>query len=73
MNDLNHFQKQFESAVAKQKAKPSVQSKQVQQVVDANAITKPANTDIRMTEEEYKTSLIANAIAHLKHKQAGAM
>lgn len=70
MKNLGHFLAGFERAVAKQKAETSVQTKQAQQMVSSNAITKA--TIAKLSEEQYKTSIITLAIAHIKKKWSNA-
>jgi len=73
MNSLNRFMQSFVNANEQRKQQPvqhSVPSKQnILQVqkADANCISK--TTIFKLSEEQYRTSLIAKAIAYInKHK-----
>jgi uncharacterized membrane protein len=81
-NNLEHFMKSFVHA-NERKAKQHVQTKRVQQMVNSNVVgtsTNTTNTTVsakttaktttRMTEEQYRTSIIAKAIAYIKQKGA---
>lgn len=78
--NINHIMRSVARAT-EQNAKRAVQPKEVQQVVSSGAIpsnnpistsAKTTKTTSRMSDEEYRTWIIAAAIEHII-KQRGAM
>lgn len=73
MSRLDHFSSAFARAVVRSKEQKAKQHANVQQIqkVDGNYITTTAKTTTaKLSDEQYRTSLIAKAIAHIKQKGA---